>query len=118
MLYIMKKIFLLAALAAIMTGCAGKESVNLGVLSDLAGGRTVYAATRSDDEPEILGSCVTEFNVKSKGRAHNIALGAERLDGHVIYPGEVFSFNETVGPTGKSYGFWRARMQSWKRWKR
>ncbi|MCB9558352.1 MAG: VanW family protein [Deltaproteobacteria bacterium] len=47
----------------------------------------------------VLGRFETIYSLKQpdRDRAHNLKVGAARLDGHVIGPGERFSFNEVVG---------------------
>lgn len=62
------------------------------------------------DASENLATYVTEFAGGSKGRIHNIQLAAEKVNGTTVEPGTVFSFNDTVGPTGKSSGFKKARI--------
>ncbi|UTR09514.1 VanW family protein [Evansella sp. LMS18] len=52
-----------------------------------------------------LSAYVTYFNVKNEERSQNIALAAEALDSHVVFPGEVFSFNETVGERTVEKGY-------------
>ncbi len=38
-------------------------------------------------------------------RVHNLQLSARRLNGTIIKPGEVFSFNETLGPRSQKEGY-------------
>lgn len=38
-------------------------------------------------------------------RTHNVVLAAQRLNGIVVPPGEVFSFNDALGPTTQATGF-------------
>lgn len=52
-----------------------------------------------------LSSYVTYFNIKNEERSQNIALAAEALDSHVVFPGEVFSFNDTVGERTAEKGY-------------
>lgn len=47
----------------------------------------------------------TIFNDKDINRTANIKLATSKINGHMIYPGAVFSFNEIVGPREKKYGF-------------
>jgi len=47
----------------------------------------------------------TEFNAKEKSRNTNITLAANSINGKVVQPGQVFSFNEAVGPTIESRGY-------------
>lgn len=54
---------------------------------------------------ELLGSYTTVFDTRDTNRTTNIKLAAWKINGHIIYPGEIFSFNEVVGPREKDYGF-------------
>jgi len=53
----------------------------------------------------VLASHETKFNSNEKNRSANISLAAESINGKVVSPGEVFSFNEAVGPTIESRGY-------------
>jgi vancomycin resistance protein YoaR len=52
-----------------------------------------------------VASFETYFSPTNTARAHNIQQVAALLDGHVVKPGEVFSFNHAVGPTTRAAGF-------------
>lgn len=54
---------------------------------------------------EIISEYTTVFNSQDVNRATNIKLAASKANGHIVYPGEIFSFNNVVGPREKSYGF-------------
>ena len=54
---------------------------------------------------DLLGSQTTYFPNSIQNRISNIQLAASKLDGVVINPGEVFSYNETVGERTKEAGF-------------
>ena len=53
----------------------------------------------------VLSTFTTEYSEKQKNRSHNIQRASEAINDVVLYPGEMFSFNETVGSTGKSNGY-------------
>ncbi|GEN52525.1 VanW family protein [Halobacillus faecis] len=55
-----------------------------------------------------IGQYVTYFNKNNHERAHNIRLAAEALDSHVVFPGEVFSFNQVVGKRTVEKGYKKA----------
>lgn len=55
-----------------------------------------------------IGGYVTYYNASNRKRAHNIALAAKAIDSAVVFPGEVFSFNETVGARTRDKGYERA----------
>ena len=52
-----------------------------------------------------LVSYTTQMGVSSWNRIHNVHLMADFIDGTVIKPGEVFSFNDVVGPRTAERGF-------------
>lgn len=54
---------------------------------------------------ELLASHTTRFDSKEANRTANIRLAARKMNGHIVYPGRTFSFNETVGPRDKTQGF-------------
>jgi vancomycin resistance protein YoaR len=52
-----------------------------------------------------LVSYTTQMGVSSSNRIHNVHLMADFIDGTVIKPGQVFSFNDVVGPRTAERGF-------------
>lgn len=54
---------------------------------------------------EVMASFTTKFNAGQVSRSSNIRLAAERLNGIVLMPGEVLSYNETVGKRTAAQGF-------------
>ena len=50
-------------------------------------------------------STFTTYYNESQGRAKNIRNAVSKLNGTVVYPGNVFSFYGTVGPYNGSHGF-------------
>lgn len=52
----------------------------------------------------------TKFNAKDKARSNNITIAANSINGVVLQPNEVFSYNNTVGPTIKRRGYKMARI--------
>jgi vancomycin resistance protein YoaR len=57
------------------------------------------------DVTRVLSSYETDFSKKPRSRVPNIALAARYLNGVVVGPGEVLSFNRTVGPRTEERGF-------------
>ena len=55
----------------------------------------------------VLGSFSTPYSmeVKAADRTFNLKIGAAALDGHVLMPGERFSFNELVGERSAERGY-------------
>src|SRR5437867_1023417 len=61
----------------------------------------VYEPARLKDP---LGAARTSYAGSIAARAWNVELAVERLDGMIVGPGEVFSFNRAVGPTTQPAG--------------
>jgi vancomycin resistance protein YoaR len=59
---------------------------------------------------EKLVSYTTEMGPSSANRIHNVHLMADYVDGTIIRPGEVFSFNRVVGPRTPERGFLEGQM--------
>lgn len=57
-----------------------------------------------------IASYTTRFSSRSRNRAHNLRLVAQKLNGAFIPPGGVFSFNERVGPRDDDAGYLKARI--------
>jgi hypothetical protein len=55
----------------------------------------------------VLGSFSTPYSMEADyaDRTFNLKVGAEALDGHVLMPGETFSFNAIVGERGAENGY-------------
>lgn len=67
-------------------------------LSELAKGDDRFGRT-------LLTGYTTYYDESLEGRSANVRLAAALIDGTVLRPGEVFSFNETVGPRLLERGF-------------
>ena len=52
-----------------------------------------------------LVSYTTQMGVSSSNRIHNVHLMADFIDGTIVAPGAVFSFNDVVGPRTAERGF-------------
>ncbi|HAW60269.1 MAG TPA: hypothetical protein DCW86_02200 [Actinobacteria bacterium] len=59
---------------------------------------------------EQVVAYTTSYNPKHTARVHNIHLLAKELDGTIIAPGEIFSFNEVVGDRTAEKGYQEAPM--------
>ncbi len=60
------------------------------------------------DVTKVLATFDTKFSVWKTGRSANVRLAAQLLNGVVIGPGRVISFNERVGPRTVERGFQQA----------
>lgn len=52
-----------------------------------------------------IGQYVTYFNSNNTSRVHNISLAAKAIDNYVVFPNEIFSFNEVVGERSGAKGY-------------
>ncbi|MCL2572501.1 MAG: VanW family protein [Defluviitaleaceae bacterium] len=52
-----------------------------------------------------LATHSTNFNADDENRKTNITRASNTINGHVVQPGETFSYNETVGPTIERRGY-------------
>lgn len=63
--------------------------------------------------PDLLATYYTEFNADNKGRVNNLALAAKYItDNGYLEPGEVISFNDSVGERTQERGFCKATVYS------
>jgi len=54
---------------------------------------------------ERISSGATYYGDSAPNRRHNVELAVERVNGALVPPGEVFSFNQTVGPINLESGY-------------
>jgi len=56
---------------------------------------------------DILGYFETHYDrsARFQARSYNLRLAASKLDGQVLLPGEVFDFNDSVGPRDEANGY-------------
>lgn len=52
-----------------------------------------------------LGSFSSKYNASNKNRSHNVMLAAQKINGLILAPGEVFSYNNVLGPRTVERGF-------------
>lgn len=73
--------------------------------------KTIYAKVTTDalhDIKDVLGIYTTYFSTAATGRTHNIHLSAGAINGLLMKPNEVFSFNEVVGLRSAERGYQEA----------
>ena len=54
---------------------------------------------------DVLGQCTTDFTPGNKGRTTNVLLATDFCNGVILMPGQVFSYNDSVGPRTYERGF-------------
>ena len=60
----------------------------------------------------VIATYSTNYNSGSRNRKTNIHLASEKINGIVLNPGEVFSFNNVVGPRNGENGYKMAKSYS------
>lgn len=72
--------------------------------------KTLYPKVTTDNIgseafPDLLATYTTNYSSSGANRANNVALAASKINGVVLMPGEVFSYNGTVGKRTIAAGF-------------
>jgi vancomycin resistance protein YoaR len=64
-----------------------------------------YTSEMLSKVQDLLGSYTTKFNTRKVGRSYNVGLASKSVDGTLLLPGEIFSFNDIVGPRTIKNGY-------------
>jgi vancomycin resistance protein YoaR len=71
--------------------------------------RTIYPRVDSEllenIRTKLIGHYITYFNSHNRERSHNITLATQAVNNQVVFPGESFSFNHTVGKRTAAKGY-------------
>lgn len=54
---------------------------------------------------DVLGTYTSKYNSAIKGRTQNVTLAANKINSVILNPGDVFSYNNIVGPRTSQRGF-------------
>ena len=54
---------------------------------------------------DLLGTCTTNYWNSTDNRINNVKLASSKIDGTILYPGDVFSYTEVVGQRTQEAGF-------------
>ncbi|MBC7960815.1 MAG: VanW family protein, partial [Vallitaleaceae bacterium] len=82
----------------------GKSQVNLEVITT----EPQITKTFYEDIKDLIGSYTTAFSSNQVGRNENLRVAASLIDKTLLLPGEVFSTNDTIGPTDAAHGYQEA----------
>lgn len=96
-----------------------EEAAYSQISDSLAKGESVISLQAQIDEPNVrvedlnkinapLAVYTTTFNRGKVARTHNLTIAAKAINGTVIKPGEVFSYNKEVGPRVLARGYQEA----------
>lgn len=55
--------------------------------------------------PNLLGSATTRYDAGNVDRTTNLAIACKKINGYVVAPGEVFSYNQVLGKRTSANGY-------------
>ncbi|MBI5168787.1 MAG: VanW family protein [Candidatus Eisenbacteria bacterium] len=94
------------ALALLPAGHArARAETPPGATAPLPGDSLAVASDTAEQFPVLLGSFTTTLHGSRPERTENIRLAVEALDGAILLPGDVLSFNERVGVRTSERGY-------------
>ncbi|WP_432401720.1 VanW family protein [Wukongibacter sp. M2B1] len=64
-----------------------------------------YTFEKLNQVKELMGTYTTKFNTRSRGRSYNVDMASKSINGTLLLPGEIFSFNSIVGPRTTKNGY-------------
>lgn len=102
----MRKVFLVIICISLLGGC-NKNNKEATRTPDSMPDRVNVETPKED---EVIGSFITDILDTDPDRVKNLILCAGTLDGVSIEPGQLFSFNDTVGQRTSQKGYEKARI--------
>jgi vancomycin resistance protein YoaR len=86
-------------------GAAGPRRISLS--TSLVPARVSAAGLAQIEIGTVLGAWETHYSSVGvdSDRTYNLKVGADHLNGHILLPGELFSFNEVVGDRTEKEGY-------------
>lgn len=85
----------------------GIESNQFSALDMVYTSKNTVQVTNDDLKPltTILASYTTYYDSSNESRTHNIEIASNKINGTLIKPGQIFSFNDVVGERTAEAGF-------------
>ncbi len=80
---------------------AGEVDIPMAVTMPAVTGKSLRDSLYRD----LLGACTTSYWNSSPNRISNVELASSKIDGTILYPGDVFSYNGVVGARTTEAGF-------------
>ncbi len=62
-----------------------------------------------DAFPNLLGECTTAYDASNVNRNNNLVLSSKKLNETIVNPGEIFSYNQTIGKRTIAAGYKEAK---------
>ena len=100
-----RKLDIAAATAAVSATLLAPDQTAVTLLVTRTDAQTVAVRPEDIIIRDVLGSGQTYYGFSLPDRKHNVELATERLNGTLIAPGEVFSFNRAVGRVNTATGY-------------
>ncbi len=100
----------------LVSGCNNEVSNEASLNDEITSSKLIANEKASDEvilassETGVIATYTTEFTNDVPARNENIKLAAKNINDTILKPGDIFSFNKEVGPTGKKNGFKKARI--------
>jgi hypothetical protein len=93
--------------ALLARGNAGGAVSSLDVVVESVPPSRTASAIGDIELGDVIGYFETKYarDQKHEARTFNLRLAASKLDGHVLMPGDVFDFNDVVGPRSEVNGY-------------
>ncbi|MBE5821094.1 MAG: factor for cell wall maintenance or synthesis YoaR [Clostridiales bacterium] len=111
-IHYLRNILLLICILFILTGCGDKQTNDISY--NVENQNYENNATSYTNEIELpkqeVASFYTNIYDKTENRMNNLRVAANNLSNTVIKSGEIFSFNETMGPSNKEKGYKEAKI--------
>ncbi|WP_180270626.1 VanW family protein [Sporanaerobium hydrogeniformans] len=92
-------------ISLIQTALSQKITENIAITAPITEVQPQYTTEYMAASTTKIASFSTSFPHTPDGRTENIRLSAEAINGTLLMPGDVFSFNETVGETTLEKGY-------------
>lgn len=96
----MKKVFLVLLCVFLLTGCNYKKETK----------KETERINVKTEKNEVIGNFITKILDTDPDRVNNLQLCARTLDGVTVEPGQIFSFNDTVGKRTSQKGYEEAKI--------
>jgi len=103
----MKKLLWMLPILLILGSCGMSGS---GIVEGSLATTLIEGVAGAQSVPIHGASLTTDYNDKIKNRTTNLEIATKTINGVILQPGDVFSFNETIGKTTREKGYKPAKI--------
>jgi vancomycin resistance protein YoaR len=95
-----------------LVGCSGGADIEVVQADEIVRGNEIAQSERIGIgwQPLENGRFTTEYDAAQKNRTLNLQIATDTINGIILAPGEVFSFNEIIGKTTRDKGYKPAKI--------